>query len=115
MAVGCYTVTVVVSDGNGGLAAHDFSVTVMPNLPPVAIATSDKTIVTVGEEVCFDGSQSYDPEEGPLDYMWDFGDGSLFGVGVVLRFVTCTRFLARLRSRYASLTSKKPRILTSLR
>jgi hypothetical protein len=29
----------------------------------------------------FDGSNSYDPDAGSLDYFWDFGDGSPQGVG----------------------------------
>jgi hypothetical protein len=30
----------------------------------------------VGQEVLFDGSQSFDPNDDPLDFYWDFGDGS---------------------------------------
>jgi PKD repeat protein len=29
----------------------------------------------VGQEISFDGSQSFDPNEDPLVFAWDFGDG----------------------------------------
>lgn len=32
-----------------------------------------------GEPIVFDGSGSTDPQNGPLTYRWDFGDGSLGG------------------------------------
>lgn len=43
------------------------------NEPPVAEAGLEQTVI-VGEIVDFDGSGSYDPDEDPLTYMWDFGD-----------------------------------------
>ena len=42
------------------------TVTVADNLPPVAIATADKTDGPAPLTVQFDGSQSYDPEGKPL-------------------------------------------------
>jgi PKD repeat protein len=54
------------------------TITVADNLPPVAIATADKTEGPAPLTVQFDGSQSYDPEGKPLlEYYWDFGDGSM--------------------------------------
>jgi PKD repeat protein len=89
LSPGDYVLALRVIDEKGNGSAPDYvTVHAHDNLPPVAIATADKTTVTVGEEVCFDGSQSYDPEAGPLTYMWDFDDGSPFGVGVA----TCHTF-----------------------
>ena len=58
---------------------------VADNLPPVVVATADRTNITVGGTVCFDGSQSYDPEAGLRAYTWDFRDGSpaVFGTNAV--------------------------------
>lgn len=42
---------------------------------PVAHAGADQT-GTTGQEINFDGSDSFDPELQPLTYVWDFGDGS---------------------------------------
>jgi len=48
------------------------------NVPPVAIASADpETGDTAPLLVQFDGSGSFDPDDGPwpLEYWWDFGDG----------------------------------------
>jgi beta propeller repeat protein len=74
---GDYVLLLVVEDPTGISAADFVTVHVRSNLPPVAVATADRTNITVGATVCFDGSQSSDPEAGPLSYTWNFGDGSL--------------------------------------
>ena len=66
--VGDYEVTLVVSDGELD-SAPDTVVISTENLPPVADAGEDKT-VDVDEEVCLDGSGSYDPDGGPVTYSW---------------------------------------------
>jgi len=55
-------------DSNGGLP--------LPNQAPVAVASADKSSGTVPLTVQFTGSNSSDPENGPLTYHWDFGDNS---------------------------------------
>ena len=71
---GEYEVQLTVEDPDGEVstAMASFSIT---NLPPVAVASADATTVFVGEEISFDGDDSYDPEGDVLDYSWSFGDG----------------------------------------
>ena len=46
------------------------------NLPPVAVAEQDLLYGPGPLTVQFTGSNSTDPENGPLTYLWDFGDGT---------------------------------------
>jgi hypothetical protein len=74
---GDYVVSLFVGDSTGLFSEFDYAtIHVITNQPPVAVATADKTTITVGDTVCFDGSQSSDPEGGPLTYIWEFRDGS---------------------------------------
>jgi glucose/arabinose dehydrogenase len=50
------------------------------NLKPIMSCTPDTAYGPSGTTLNFDASESYDPEGGPLEYSWDFGDGS-FGEG----------------------------------
>ena len=70
---GDYRVTLTVEDpdGESNSVTHSFSVT---NLPPIASIKVDMNSVFTGESVQFSGEDSYDPEGGALDYLWDFGD-----------------------------------------
>ncbi len=45
------------------------------NLPPVAVAGQSVLYGPGPLAVQFTGSNSTDPENGPLSYLWDFGDG----------------------------------------
>lgn len=46
------------------------------NKSPLAVIEASETIGNAPLEVSFTGSLSSDPEDGPLLYLWDFGDGS---------------------------------------
>lgn len=46
------------------------------NKIPTAIASSDKIFGASPLTIQFTGDQSYDPENGSLTYLWEFGDGS---------------------------------------
>ncbi|MBK9013034.1 MAG: PKD domain-containing protein [Saprospiraceae bacterium] len=61
-------------------AAPDGTVTV--DLPPVAVITASTNDGQAPLVIDFDGSNSYDPEGGPLTYLWNFGDGSPTATGV---------------------------------
>jgi PKD repeat protein len=56
-------------------------VTIFPkeNDPPVAIISQPESGMTfeVDEEIPFDGSESFDPEDESLSYAWEFGDGDI--------------------------------------
>ncbi|MCK5559160.1 MAG: PKD domain-containing protein, partial [Thermoplasmata archaeon] len=74
-SAGYYTVTLNVTDG--ALWDTDIcyaNITINNNNPPVADAGPDQN-VTSFQNVFFNGSGSYDPDNDPLKYNWNFGDG----------------------------------------
>ena len=78
VAEGVYTLSVVVTDSDGGSATDTVLVTVTnlpPNQAPVAVAGPDRT-VALNEQVGFDGSLSSDAEGPIVVYDWNFGDGT---------------------------------------
>jgi len=76
-SAGCYTLIVTVSDG----AASDsqrWNVTVLNmNRMPTAVLIADPLNVTVGENITFNASGSWDPDNETLVFEWTFGDGNL--------------------------------------
>ncbi|MDG1544920.1 MAG: PKD domain-containing protein, partial [Candidatus Poseidoniia archaeon] len=73
LSEGQYSISLTVEDpdGESSTTTHSFTVT---NLPPVSKITSDVTSLFVGENIQLSGDDSYDPEGGALDFLWDFGD-----------------------------------------
>lgn len=70
--VGNYVIQLVVADGS--ISSEPDSVTVQvsqANQSPVADAGPDQS-VTTGDEVTLDGSQSLDPDEDLITYLWEF-------------------------------------------
>lgn len=74
--LGDYVLSLVASDGTDWSLPDTVIVTVIENLPPVAIATADVTSGAPPLTVQFDGTGSYDPEGADLVYYWNFDDGS---------------------------------------
>lgn len=74
---GYYLATLAVTDDAGATTWQTALVTVTaPNIPPVAVATADKTNGPAALSVTFSAAGSYDPD-GMLGNMeWHFGDGS---------------------------------------
>lgn len=78
-AFGTYTVTLRVRDEEGEERETRCQVTISDDNPPVAVPGGPYS-ACVGEEICVDGSDSYDPDEPAGDfiaeYHWDLdGDG----------------------------------------
>lgn len=66
---GDYQVTLTVSDGD---LEDVVSREIILNQAPTSIIGD---VVVNGLTAAFDGSQSYDPDNDALNYLWDFGDG----------------------------------------
>ncbi len=79
---GNFTVSLTVTDNNGGTDAASSTASIAPtaNVLPVANAGGPYN-GTVGNPVSFDGSASSDPDGSIVSYAWDFGDGNS-GTGV---------------------------------
>jgi endoglucanase len=77
---GTYTVILTVTDESGLSDMESVTIQVVSsnpgsNNPPVAALEVSATSGTEPLVVNFDASQSSDPENDPLTYTWDFGDG----------------------------------------
>jgi len=76
---GQYKVTLTVED-NGtkqNSTSQNLTLTVAPNLPPIAnINVNGKTSIVAGETMVFDGRASYDKDGSIANYTWDFGDST---------------------------------------
>jgi uncharacterized repeat protein (TIGR01451 family) len=70
-----YPVELKVKDSDGEIETTVLSIMVK-NRIPIADAGADRN-ADMNQLIDFDGSGSYDPEGGPLIYIWDFGDGTI--------------------------------------
>jgi PKD repeat protein len=73
---GRYLAALMVGDAYGASAQDVIVLTVGENRPPVAVAEADVTYGLDPLTVHFDASGSHDPEAGPLEIYWSFGDGT---------------------------------------
>ncbi|UQX89356.1 PKD domain-containing protein [Jatrophihabitans telluris] len=72
---GTYTVTLVVTDNDGGTATVSHSIVITGNQAPTPAFTSS----TNGLAASFNGTGSSDADGTIATYDWDFGDGSAHG------------------------------------
>jgi hypothetical protein len=69
---------------------------VMVEYPPVADAGPDQSSFNY-QTVTLDGSNSYDPDDGIVEYKWEFGDGSVgYGAIVTHTYSNCQQYTASL-------------------
>lgn len=74
---GSYSVTLTVTNARGVADVDLVRVEVLPVDPaPVARASATPARAWVGEPVAFDGGASFDAQQQPLRWLWDFGDGA---------------------------------------
>src|SRR5690606_23324322 len=76
---GVYTVTLTVSDGDGGTAVQTLEVTV-DNVDPIITSLDGDTSVDVGTAASFTAAAT-DAGSDTLAFSWDFGDGSPTATG----------------------------------
>ncbi len=78
-ALGSYAVTLLASDGRGGVSTASTRVVVTNladgNRPPVAV-DNGPFVGPVNQDFVFDASGSQDPDDDALEHAWTFGDGT---------------------------------------
>jgi len=72
---GTYMVKLTITDDDGAIDTANSTKNVL-NRPPAAIFTESAETVFTGEPICFNASQSFDPDGTITSYFWDFGDGT---------------------------------------
>ena len=75
-AVGNYTVSLTVVDNAGLTGTQNQTVSVAPDLPPVAVFSWYPQIPLVNATVLSNAGYSYDPDGYLVSWQWDFGDGT---------------------------------------
>lgn len=73
---GDYVLSLVVSDATGDSLPDTVVISAVENQPPTAVIVADAESGVAPLTVQFDGTQSMDPEGGPLSYDWNFRDGT---------------------------------------
>jgi len=74
VTAGDYVLSVKAYDGTDWSLPDTITISYVLNEPPVAVALATPVTGIAPLTVQFDGTQSYDPEDGELIYLWDFGD-----------------------------------------
>ena len=79
---GTYVIELLVDDGSDK-SNPDTVVIYDENKPPIAIASSDKTIALIGEDIKLDGSRSYDPNGDSLSYFWSIKSRPKWSIAII--------------------------------
>ena len=80
---GPYVATLTVTDNGGAQTTQEVLVqAIAPNVPPVAVASSDISSGPMPLDVIFSASGSYDPDGFTGNIHWDFGDGGEYWGGI---------------------------------
>lgn len=77
-SAGTYSITLTVIDNEGESDSDSIEITVTPrqNESPIAVINVNMMSVEIGQYVCFNASESTDPDGTIIEYSWDFGDGT---------------------------------------
>ena len=81
-SVGSYIISLTVIDNGGRSSSSSIDLTISEqppaNRPPVSIISTplDNTNYLIGENISFNGNESYDPDGEITSYIWDFDDGT---------------------------------------
>ena len=76
-AAGNYTVELIVEDNDGNTGSAEIGITVTGlNSPPEAAFSATPQTGQAPLNVSFNASGSSDPDNDPLDFSWNFGDGA---------------------------------------
>jgi PKD repeat protein len=70
------TLTVIDNEGESDVDSIEISVTPHQNDSPNAALNVNAMSVEIGQYVCFNASESNDPDGTIIEYTWDFGDGT---------------------------------------
>jgi PKD repeat protein len=77
-SAGNYTLTLTVVDNGGAQNSAAQVITVIQPQPPVAdLKVTSASSGVVPFIASFDASSSTDPQNRPLSFTWDFGDGTI--------------------------------------
>ncbi len=95
--VGEYQFELTVTDSKGAISSDEVLVTVLKeeNAPPVALFSMPLE-AKVGDQVIFDASNSYDPDNSIVEYKWETDGKAFFGKVASYVFTVAKEFIVKL-------------------